>query len=134
MRLLDIVMREAVNGTDRVRAAVAVIFCKDKILLGLSTSQDGRRDKWCFPGGGLKGKEDPSEAAEREAKEETNVRCRSYGKPLIINGIAFVKCRASSEQTLKPNHEFMMLNWFTRRQLKGLKLFHNVLDILDKLR
>ena len=123
------------NEVKKYFAAVAVVHRRDKWLLGLSTASDDRKDKWCFPGGGIKNSEKPETAACRECKEETNISCTAAGKAFEVRnkpGVAFVHCRATSE-TYKPNHEFTAMGWFTRRQMRQLKLYNNVLSLIDRV-
>ena len=130
-RKLDPVLREA----QEYRAAVGIVRSHDKWLLGLAKNTgDDRNNKWVFPGGHVKSGESPERAAVREVREETGVRCHAISDPLDYDGkpdVAFVVCRASSEE-LEPNHEFASLGWFTERQMKSLKLYHNVRDLIAK--
>lgn len=129
-------LRAVLEGTaPKYRAAVAVISHGNKWLLGLSKSDDDRKDLWCWPGGGVKGSEDVEKAAEREGWEETGVRSKSAGRVTTLpgkSGVAFVRCTATSTK-LTPNHEFSALGWYTRREMRSLKLYPNVLTLIDKL-
>jgi len=118
----------------KYHAAVAIVKCNNKWLLGLSTSNDDRGSKWCFPGGSIKGSETPQEGAEREAREETNVRCDAISGILKDSkaGVAFVVCKASNLRGLKPNSEFSNLGWFTEDEFKSLKLYNNVTRLIAK--
>jgi len=116
-------------------AAVAVVNHGNTWLLGLSKADDDRKGTWCFPGGGIKNNENPQKTAERECSEETGISCKSQGRTTTLKekpGVVFVRCRATSTR-LKPNHEFIALGWYTRRDLRSLKLYNNVLTLLDKL-
>jgi len=119
------------------RAAVAVIRNGDKWLLGLAKNTgDDRSNRWVFPGGSIKPGESPERAACREAKEESGVRCRAISDAIEDNkpGVAFIACKTndSKKESLKPNHEFAMLGWFTVKEMKSLKLYNNVLRLIDK--
>ena len=116
-------------------AAVAVVNHSNKWLLGLSKADDDRKGTWCFPGGGIKNNENPQKAAERECSEETGISCKSTGRTTKLNnkpGVIFVHCRATNTK-LKPNHEFSALGWYTRQEFRSLKLYNNVLTLLDRL-
>jgi 8-oxo-dGTP diphosphatase len=121
---------------DKTKVSLAVVKCDGKYLLGLSTATDERKNTWCFPGGHLHKGEDPKKGAEREAKEETKVNCHVVKGPIFPAGlqhIACFLCKASTPTGVKPNREFSNLGWFTVRELKGLKLYKNVREILQKL-
>ena len=119
-------------------AAVGIVQCGDKWLLGLAKNTgDDRTGKWVFPGGHIKRGEDTAKAAVREVWEETGVRCEAIGKPFSLpgrKGVAFVHCRANKGQDLDNNHEFSALGWFTTRDMRALKLYGNVLKLIDRVR
>jgi 8-oxo-dGTP pyrophosphatase MutT (NUDIX family) len=133
---LNSVLTEEFN--DDFFAAVGIVQCGDKFLLGLAkNTSDDRSGKWVFPGGGAKKNESAKKAAEREVWEETGVKCKAAGEPFNLprkKGVAFVHCKARSGQNLNNNHEFSALGWFTRREMKSLKLYDNVLTLLDRVR
>jgi 8-oxo-dGTP pyrophosphatase MutT (NUDIX family) len=117
--------------------AVAVVQHGDKWLLGLSASRDDREHKWCFPGGRIKGNEGALNTARREAKEEAGVKCSTTSNDLCLpkdKKTVFVHCKASSADLDEPNREFIIFGWFTIRQMKGLKLHNNVLQVIDKFK
>ena len=67
---LDLILEAAFDG--EFRAAVGIVQCGDKFLLGLAKNcGDDREGKWVFPGGGIKRGEDVKKAAVREVWEET---------------------------------------------------------------
>jgi len=119
-------------------AAVGVVRCHNKWLLGLAKdTNDDRELTWVAPGGGIKPGETPEKAAEREVREETGIRCHAVSgimedprKP----GVAFVACTTNSTDwgKLQPNHEFVTVGFFTTRELKGLRLYRNVLELIEK--
>src|SRR5262245_25135886 len=78
--------RILVEEFDKVvlKAAVAIVQDKDRWLLGLSTARDDRQLKWCCPGGHIKRGESPEEAAVRECREETGVRCQAIGEAFTL--------------------------------------------------
>lgn len=132
-------MKLTILAEDRkYRAAVAIVKCRDKWLLGLAKDTgDSRTGNWCFPGGHIKSGELPKTAAVREAKEETGVRCSATNHAIIHESgkpdVAFVVCNTtSSTQKLTPNHEFVIVGFFTPKEMKGLKLFDNVKRLIDK--
>lgn len=120
------------------RAAVAIVRSRDKWLLGLAKNTgDDRSGTWVFPGGGIKSGETPEKAAIREAKEETGIRCRAISGPLDDShkpGVAFVVCKTndSRKENLRPNHEFVILGWFTEREMRSLKLYENVKRLINR--
>ena len=122
------------------RAAVGIVRMMDKWLLGLAKNTGHDRNlRWGFPGGGLKSGESPEDAAVRETKEETGVRCRSISGPLEDtekHDVAFVVCKASSTEKnrLVPNHEFASLGWFTTQEMRSLKLYRNVERLIRRAR
>jgi 8-oxo-dGTP pyrophosphatase MutT (NUDIX family) len=90
-----------------------------------------------MPGGGIKPGETPEKAAEREVREETGIRCHAV--PGVIKdprkpGVAFVVCTTNSTDwsKLEPNHEFITVGFFAIRELKGLRLYHNVKELIEK--
>ncbi len=132
-RRLDRILLEA---KDR-EAAVAIVQDRKKWLLGLAVhTSDGRTNKWCMPGGGLNHGEDPSHAAVRECREETGIQCKAVGKPFTLPGnphVHFVHCRVTrSGQQFKRNHEFAALGFFSIPEMRSLKLYHNVLKLIQR--
>lgn len=123
------------EASDDYEAAVAIVQDGNKWLLGLSTAKDDRANKWCFPGGGIKRGEQADRAAAREAWEETGIRCKPIGEPFSYTNkpaVAFVHCKETGGR-LDPNSEFAALGWFTRKEMKALKLYHNVTKLLDRV-
>ena len=130
-------LRLLTEGLEEFTAAVSIVRCHNKWLLGLSKSEDDRQNHWCFAGGGIKPGETLEQAAVRETREETGVRCRSVSGPIKDKRkgfVAFVPCSTNTTdfKTLKPNHEFASLGFFTIKEMKGLKLYNNVLDLIEK--
>lgn len=132
---LNAVLSEAFDG--EWRAAVGIVQCGDKFLLGLAkNSGDDRENKWVFPGGGVKRGESAEKAAVREVWEETGIKCKAIGKAFRMHDkkdVAFVHCKASRNQDFDENKEFATLGWFTRREMKSLKLYYNVNKLLDRV-
>jgi 8-oxo-dGTP pyrophosphatase MutT (NUDIX family) len=130
-------LRLLTEGLEEFTAAVGIVRCHNKWLLGLSKSDDDRNGLWVFPGGGIKSGETPEKAAVRETREETGVKCRSISGPIKDKRkgfVAFVPCSTNTTdfKTLKPNHEFASLGFFTIKEMKGLKLYRNVLDLIER--
>lgn len=120
-------------------AAVGIVKCRDKWLLGLSKASDDRCLMWCFPGGGIKPGETPERAAVREVREESGVKCKAKTGVIKDNRkkhVAFVLCTAdsTSQNKIKPNSEFAALAFFTVKEMKGLKLYNNVLDLINRVK
>jgi 8-oxo-dGTP pyrophosphatase MutT (NUDIX family) len=132
---LDSILNE--EFSDDYFAAVGVVQCGDRWLLGLARkTDDDRTGKWVFPGGGMKSKETPEQAAVREVWEETGIRCSAAGKAFRCGkkGVAFVHCKARAGQKFDNNHEFSALGWFTTREMRSLKLYHNVLKLIERVK
>lgn len=134
-RKLQLILEES---DANFRAAVGIVQDRDRWLLGLCKNTDDRNGKWAFPGGHIKRGEDPSKAAAREVKEETGVRCRVVGDPLTTKdrkGVAFYHCKvSSSNQSLEPNSEFAAVGFFTIREMRSLKLYHNVKELISRVK
>lgn len=121
------------------KSAVAIVQDRDRWLLGLAkNTHDDRNNKWVHPGGGIKRGETPEKAAVREAYEETGVRCKAVGEPFSSpkhKGVAFVHCRVRSHNPdLDNNHEFAALGFFTLREMRSLKLYHNVKSLIERVK
>ena len=116
------------------RAAVAIIQSGRTWLLGLSTAEDDRQNRWCFPGGHIESGETPEQAAVREAHEETGIKCKSTQKYFYHDkpDTVFVLCKALNSNTV-PTDELVISAFFTRYQMRSLRLYPNVLDLLNKV-
>jgi 8-oxo-dGTP pyrophosphatase MutT (NUDIX family) len=131
---LDLILCEAFDSN--LKAAVGIVQCGDRWLLGLSTAKDDRSNRWVFPGGGVKRGETAEKAAVREVWEETGIRCRAVGTAFRLPAkpdVAFVHCKAKSGQKFNNNHEFSALGFFSRKDMRALKLYHNVLKLIDRV-
>lgn len=136
-RALDQVLNEETE--EEFFASVGIVQDRDRWLLGLAKrTGDDRTGKWCFPGGHIKRGESPQRAAVREVKEETGIRCRAVGDPLVDRkkkGVAFFHCKvSSSNQNPDPNHEFAAVGFFTIKEMKSLKLYTNVRQLIDRVK
>lgn len=134
---LELILEGEFDGD--YKSAVAIVQDKDRWLLGLAKNTgDSRNNKWCHPGGGIKRGESPEKAATREAREETGVRCRAVGEAFSTpkhKGVAFVHCKVSSHAPdLNNNHEFAALGFFTLREMRSLKLYHNVKSLIERVK
>ena len=90
-----------------------------------------------FPGGHAKKGEKAEKTAEREVWEETGIRCKAIGTPFFLpskKNVVFVHCRAKSGQDIDFNHEFSAMGFFSRKEMKSLKLYHNVLKLIDRVK
>lgn len=132
---LNEILTEEFEG--KWRAAVGIVQCGDRFLLGLAkNSGDDREGKWVFPGGGVKKGESAEKAAVREVWEETGIKCKAAGTAFRLpdkKDVAFVHCKTSRQQDFDSNREFTALGWFTRREMRSLKLYKNVLKLLDRV-
>lgn len=121
-------------------SAVAIVRQRDRWLLGLAKQTgDDRTGKWIHPGGGIKHRETPKKAAERECFEETGIRCRAISEPFRMPdrpSVAFVPCRVTStNQKIDVNHEFSAAGFFTVAELRTLKpLYKNVRKLIERAR
>lgn len=131
---LEKVLRESVDKD--YKAIVGIVKCGNKFLLGLAkNTHDDRNNRWLFPGGKIKRNETLKKAVEREVFEETGIKCTIAGEPFTISGkesVAFVLCKARPNQEPNPNSEFTIVGFFTTKEMKGLKLYHNVMKLIDK--
>lgn len=136
--ILEQVLREETEP--EFKAAVAIVRQRDRWLLGLAKGTgDDRNGKWIHPGGGIKHRESPKKAAERECFEETGIRCRAVGEPFRVQdhkGVAFVPCTVTStNQKIDVNHEFAAAGFFTLAELRTLKpLYKNVRKLINRAR
>lgn len=136
--ILEQVLREETESD--FKSAVAIVRQRDRWLLGLAKSTgDDRSGKWIHPGGGIKHRETPKEAAVRECFEETGIRCRAVGEPFRLpthKDVAFVPCTVTStNQKIDTNHEFSAAGFFTLAELRTLKpLYKNVRKLIDRAR
>jgi len=134
------ILAEDEDSSTEFEAAVGIVRCHNKWLLGLAKdTNDDRELRWLFPGGGIKSGESPQKAAVREVREETGIRCRAISDPIRDNRkkhVAFVLCSTNSTEwdKLEPNHEFISLGFFSVREMKSLRLYNNVLDLIEKAR
>jgi 8-oxo-dGTP pyrophosphatase MutT (NUDIX family) len=112
--------------------AIAVVQDGDKWLLGRANTDDERDNKWCMPGGGMKKGESPEDAAVRECREETGVKCEAVHRLLPAGSnyrnfpnVAFVYCKATSpNQKLSNNSEFYELGFFNTNEIESLELYN----------
>lgn len=127
------------KGKLKFKHAIAIVV-KDgnSVLLGISTHDDDRKGKLCFPGGhtekGGKDDGDVQAAACREAGEEAGIECEPMGAVLVDDDRpkhAFVVCKYVTGD-LKSNWEFEKdsLRWVPFEKLDKLD---NILDINRKV-
>lgn len=118
----------------KYRAAVAIIKCGNKYLLGLSNADDDRHHKWCHPGGHIESGETPAEAAVREAKEEMGIRCKPISNIYAVpnkKDVCCCLCKCNDTIPPKPNEEFSTAAWFTIREMRSLKLYDNTRELIE---
>lgn len=106
------------EAAPKPKSAVAVVFNdKGMVLLGSSTLKGERFGKFCFPGGGIENGESQWAAAQRETKEETGIRTKILPLSPVLDteeypNAAFIVLKRVGGQ-LKPNEEFLDLDWFS---------------------
>lgn len=132
---LDQILSEAVEP--EYKAAVAIVQKgTNKWLLGLSTANDDRKNKWCFPGGHIHRGESPEDAAVRECREETGVKSKAVGDAFRRQdkkNVAFVHCKVKGTVKFDMNNEFVAVGFFTVREMRALELYKNVKDLIKRV-
>ncbi len=121
---------------DDVKAVVCLIKYQDKYLLGLNRTYDDRNLKWSPCAGHTKKGESLEQTAIREAKEEFGVRVSIVKGPYNVPGkkdVVFFLCRTTSFLRPKVNKEFITADWFKVKEMKSIKLYHNVMDMINKV-
>jgi 8-oxo-dGTP diphosphatase len=107
------------------------------------------RNKWSIPGGFVKVENNESleETAERELKEETNLKniyieqLKTYGNPnrdprmRIITIVYFALIPANKIKTIKAGDDAKEATWFSFRNLPELAFDHEIIlnDLLNRL-
>ena len=116
------------------KAAVGIVQKGNTWLVGLSTNDGDRKNRWCFPGGHIETGETPEEAAVREVKEESGVKCKAFGRYFYhdLEDVVFVHCKASDDFT-KVSDEMSALLFLSKFQLRSLRLYPNVLELIEKV-
>lgn len=110
------------NSSARRDSAFAVIVRRSRVLLVRAWDED----KWQLPGGALKRREKPREAACREVEEETGLRARivartgRYRRSDGSVAVVFAAVVAESAEPLGPRNEIREQRWV--RHGKALRL------------
>lgn len=136
--ILETILTEELD--DKYTSAVAIVQCRDRWLLGLArNTDDDRTGKWVHPGGHIKRGEDPKKAAERECYEETGIKCKAVDEPFRIpncKNVAFVHCKATTtNQKIRPNHEFSAVGFFSLQEIRSLKpIYKNAKKLIERVR
>ncbi len=102
-------------------------------------------DLWQIPGGGLQFGESIEEGLRREMREEVNVEIKSLKLiPKIFHRvykgvwhgifIAYVAQLDSPESQIKLNHEASEWGWFTPEEIKKLKKFPLIDEIIAEIK
>lgn len=140
MTIPEIVAALITEHEDHVGEYFASVACVEhrggRWLLGLSTAGDDRGGHWCFVGGGIEDGETPEQAAVRECHEEAGIRVRKQGAAFKHkkDGVAFVHCRTETVGVpkIKHNKEFSAMGFFTVKEMKSLKLYSNVKELIRR--
>lgn len=99
----------------KLKSAVGIVFCEGKVLLGLSTADDEREGKWCFPGGEIDKGEDTLSASIREVYEEMGLPCSPVSQVILVHpakpmvGFCILTCTSTE---VEHNEEFSEARWF----------------------
>jgi 8-oxo-dGTP diphosphatase len=102
------------NSSARRDSAFAVIVRRSRVLLVRAWNED----KWQLPGGAMKRREDPRQAARREVEEETGLRARIVavtGRYVRSDGsvaVVFAATVAADAEPLGPRNEIREQRWF----------------------
>tara|TARA_R110000765_G_scaffold58981_1_gene115034 strand:- start:1272 stop:1700 length:429 start_codon:yes stop_codon:yes gene_type:complete len=122
--ILDEVLGNIYNRS--YTSAAAIVRNGDSWLFGLSNHENDRNGKWCFPGGSIKNNECAAEAAVRECREETGIKCTAVSNiPLTSSrwpNIAFIYCVAENDN-LKPNNEFKDLMFLRLNEISKINIY-----------
>lgn len=122
--------------SDDIKAVVSLIKYQDKYLLGLNKTYDDRNLKWSPCAGHTKRNESLKATAIREAKEEFGVKVSVSKGPYRVPGrkdVVFFLCKTTSLLRPKVNREFITADWFRIKEMKSLKLYHNVMEMINKV-
>ena len=125
------------EAASRIESVVGIVQSANHWLLGLSTANDDRHNKWVFPGGHIKRNESFEKAVVREVYEETHIKCTPNKTQIILPNkptIAFLHCKAVGQKIPIANDEFIIVGWFTINEMKGLKLYSNVMTLINKVK
>lgn len=131
-------LRIAIKRTDR---AYVLIDYEGKVLVVQNWLG---RQKWQFPGGGIKSGEDPKSAGVREVREELDISLDSSKLKLLKEGFwktdnlgfHYYVFRTHCQNKPKPaNHSLEIINasWFSPEQLIELNIPFEVLELITKL-
>jgi 8-oxo-dGTP diphosphatase len=111
---------DSIQVRKKIKAAVAVVFKGSSVLLGKCLLKDDRLNKWCFPGGGIKSKETPYQAAVRECFEEMGIKVKARDRAPIVDDdlddVIFILCDYVSGE-ITPNFEFSEGKWYSLNEL-----------------
>ena len=125
------------EAASRMESVVGIVQSANHWLLGLSTANDDRHNKWVFPGGHIKRNESVEKAVVREVYEETHIKCTPNKTQIILANkptVAFLHCKAVGQKIPIANDEFIIVGWFTINEMKGLKLYSNVMTLINKVK
>jgi 8-oxo-dGTP diphosphatase len=126
-------------------ACCACVLEKNRVLL-IQRSQETTHGKWSFPGGHVEPGETLSEAASREAQEETGVtveggevlgvadviRRDDDGKVVSHKVLNFVRCRYVSGKP-KAGSDALSARWVTRAELAKLDMIPIARRVAEEL-
>jgi 8-oxo-dGTP diphosphatase len=124
----------------RHRISAGVLALLDDQILLVRHFRSGKHDFWSGPGGGVEGKEDLHQAAEREAFEETGLHVRAHSLAYIdelIDGSGrmvkfwFLADYVSGEIDISRNpaegESIIEAGWFNRYALPAGHVFPEIL-------
>ena len=132
------------------RYSGVILKHKDEVLLCKRSPEESLPNQWSIPSGHIEGKESPMDAANREFKEETNIKLPSkldligfinkYQKDGVTKrGIMYVFKSETNAEILpnldkaKDGHEHTKCKYFSKNEIPVGKNNEQLLKIIKKI-
>lgn len=117
-----------------LKSAVGIVIDKDgNLLLGKSTADDDRKDKWCFPGGGIDKGESVLQAAIRETYEEAGILCTPVKLLTVTHpikpSVGFCVLLAKTTE-IDFNEEYSDMKWFSSLPKNTMAMNNDILELI----